>query len=104
MSGKRIPYVVENTIDMAPAINDGFRIINGLIPSRVVALVTAPPDAPDDNAFYAIDENATGLFQGKSGVVAQYIAQGDVWEFYNAVICVIGDDLYISNGNRWIVK
>lgn len=100
----RLPFVTENTVDVAADVNQSLLEIDGLITSRVEGLVTAPPASPADGSRWAIKTGATGLFAGKGGQIASYVGLGDFWQFYEPVECVSGNILYVSSSGNWVAN
>lgn len=80
-----IPYVPEGTLDPAAGINDAIRVIDALLQSAVVDMVTtAPPTGVPDGTLYIVGAGATGAWAGHDNDLAQYVADGDFWQFYTA--------------------
>ena len=100
----RIPFVTENVIDFSTDINESLRIADGLIPSRVSAIQTSPPGSPVDGERVAVASGATGAFAGQGGKLAIYVAQGDFWQFYEPVICVFNNAIYVSTTTGWVAS
>lgn len=98
----RLPWVTENTIDLASDINESLRVADGLIPGRVTHLKTAPIGPHVDGQRIGVTSPATGAFEGKGGQIAIYVEQGDFWNFYPAVLCVFDNALYVSDGTTWV--
>lgn len=97
----RIPFVTENTVDVASDVNGSLRVADGLIVSRVTGILAAPPGAPTDGQRVAIATGASGAFAGKAGQVAVYVDAGAFWQFYEPCLCVYNDALYISAAGVW---
>lgn len=100
----RIPLVEENVVDLFVDVNTTMMAADGLIVGRVVGVQAAPPASPTDGMRVAVATAATGAFAGKSGKLAVYRTAGDYWDFYDAVLAVLDDKLYLSFGNNWILK
>lgn len=100
----RIPYVTEGVVDVSADVNSSLKEIDGLVSSRAVSLVTAPPASPSDGDRYAVRTGSTGLFAGKGGQLAVYIVTGDFYEFYEPVEVVVDNTLYISSGGNWVAN
>lgn len=98
----RIPFVTENVIDFSTDINESLRIADGLIPSRVTHMQTTSPSAPTDGQRVAVASGGSGHFTGHDGELAIYVAQGEFWQFYEPVLCVFNNALYISTGSDWV--
>ena len=67
--------------------------------------VTAPPTTPAEGDRWLIGANATGVFAGKSGAIATFLA--GAWSFLTPKTgwrCYIGDEsrLLIYSGSDWI--
>lgn len=84
-----IPYVPENTIDPAAGLNESLRVIDALIQAAVIGYqITTPPTTPDDGARYIVGDSATGAWVGQDQNMAQYVEEGDFWQFYEAGVQV----------------
>ena len=99
----RIPFVTENVIDFSTDINESLRIADGLIPSRVTHMQSTPPAAPTDGQRVAVATGSSGAFAGQGGKLAIYVAQGNFWQFYEPVMCVYNNQMYVSNGAGWVL-
>ena len=98
----RLPWVTENTIDLASDINESLRVADGLIPGRVTHLKPAPVGPHVDGQRIGVTSPASGAFAGKGGQIAIYVEEGDFWQFYPAVLCVFDNAAYVSNGTTWV--
>lgn len=98
----RIPFVTENTVDVASDVNGSLLEVDGLIVSRVTGIVTSPPAGLVDGQRVAIATGATGAFSGKGGQIGVYVATGAFWNFYAPALCVSSNAIYISNGSDWV--
>lgn len=92
-----IPFVPEGTLDPAAGLNDSIRVIDALIQAAVINMTTtAPPGTNADGDRYIVNATATGDWAGHEDQMAQYIADGDFWEFYtpgvNVVLVLNKDD------------
>jgi len=97
----RIPFVTENTVDVASDINGSLLVADGLIASLVGALVTAPPVAPSDGDRVAILSGASGIFAAHAGQIAVYQVIGDFWMFFSPRLCQHGEWLYLQSAGTW---
>lgn len=80
-----IPYVPENTIDPAAGLNESLRVIDALIQAAVIGYQeVTPPSTPNDGDRYIVGDGATGAWVGQDQNMAQYVAEGDFWQFYEA--------------------
>lgn len=80
-----IPYVPENTIDPAAGLNESLRVIDALIQASVVGYQqTTPPSSPEDGDRYIVGDGATGAWAGQDQNMAQYVEEGNFWQFYEA--------------------
>lgn len=80
-----IPYVPENTIDPAAGLNESLRVIDALIQAAVIGYQeVTPPTTPDDGDRYIVGDGATGAWAGQDQNMAQYVAEGNFWQFYEA--------------------
>lgn len=100
----RIPFVTENTVDVASDVNGSLLTADGLIVSRVTGIETAPPASPADGQRVAVASGATGAFAGKGGQLAIYVANGAFWQFYNPVVCIFDDKPYVSKSGGWVLQ
>lgn len=100
----RIPLVEENVVDLFVDVNTTMMAADGLIVSRVVGVLTSPPAGLVDGTRVAVATGATGAFSGKGGKLAVYRVSGDYWDFYDAVLAVLDDKLYLSYNSGWIMK
>lgn len=98
----RLPFITENTVDVASDVNGSLLVADGLIVGRVTDILTAPPVTPTDGQRVAVAASATGSFVGKSGQLAVYVLAGDFWRFYSPVLCIYNDLLYISKSGGWV--
>lgn len=98
----RIPFVTENTVDVASDVNGSLLEADGLIVSRVTGIVTSPPAGLVDGQRVAIATGTTGAFSGKGGQIGVYVETGAFWQFYSPVLCVYDNAIYISNGSDWV--
>ena len=98
----RIPFVTENTVDVASDVNGSLLEADGLIVSRVTGIVTSPPAGLVEGQRVAIATGATGAFSGKGGQIGVYVATGAFWNFYTPALCVSSNAIYISNGTDWV--
>lgn len=97
----RIPYVTENTIDVASDVNGSLLVSDGLITSRVESLLTEPPASPTDGMRIGVKTGATGAFANKGGMLAVYVSEGNFWNFFAPILCANADTLYLSSGGDW---
>jgi hypothetical protein len=100
----RIPLVEENVVDLFVDVNTTMMAADGLIVSRVVGVLTSPPAGLVDGTRVAVATGATGAFSGKGGKLAVYRVSGAYWDFYDAVLAVLDDKLYLSYNSGWIMK
>ena len=98
----RLPWVTENTIDLASDINESLRVVDGLIPGRVTQLSSAPVGPHVDGQRIGVTSPASGAFAGKGGQIAIYVEEGNFWQFYPAVLCVFDNAAYVSNCTTWV--
>lgn len=98
----RIPFVTENTVDVASDVNGSLIVADGLIIGRVTHIKKEPVGPHVDGQRIGIEAGATGAFAGKDGQIAIYVEDGNFWRFYNPVLCVFNDLLYISKGGDWV--
>lgn len=97
----RIPFVTENTVDLASDVNGSLRAADGLITSRVTGILASPPASPVEGQRVAIANGASGAFAGKEGQLGVYVETGAFWQFYEPCLCVYDDALYISAAGVW---
>ena len=98
----RIPFVTENTVDVASDVNGSLLTADGLIVSRVTGILSAPPGTATDGQRVAIAAGATGTFTGRGGQLGIWVAQGSFWVFHSPVLCVVGNAVYVSTGTDWV--
>lgn len=98
----RIPFVTENTVDVASDVNGSLLVADGLIVSRVTDILTAPPASATDGQRVAIATGATGIFAAHAGQLGVYVLQGSFWVFHKPVLCIYNDLLYISKAGNWV--
>lgn len=98
----RIPFVTENTVDLASDINDSLLVADGLIPSRVADMVQHPVGTHPDGQRLAVLAGASGVFAGQDGKLAVYSETGDFWNFFAPVLCVYQNAIWISTGTDWV--
>ena len=98
----RLSFVTENTVDVASDVNQSLLDADGLIVSRVSGIVTVAPPTAADGLRLAISAGATGFFAGMDGQLGVYVATGNFWIFYNPVLCVYDNAIYISTGTDWV--
>lgn len=79
-----IPYVPENTTDPAAGLNESLRVIDALIQAAVLGFETDPPVSPADGDRYIVGTGGTGDWSGQDENMAQYVEEGDFWQFYEA--------------------
>lgn len=83
-----IPEVPEGTLDPAAGLNDALRVIDALLQTAVISInQTAPPGTNADGDLYLVAAEggtATGAWAGHEDDLAQYVAEGDFWQFYTA--------------------
>lgn len=78
-----IPYIPENTDDPVAALNLSLRIIRALTQTCVISMtLTAPPGSVSDGDKYIVGSGATGDWAGMDGYLAEYVAEGDAWDFF----------------------
>lgn len=99
----RIPFVTENTIDVASDVNESLLSTDGLITGRVTGILTEPPPTAVDGQRVAIASGATGIFTGRGGQIGVYTLQGSFWVFHSPVLCVLDNVLYLSHAGTWKV-
>jgi len=98
----QIPYVDENVIDQAAAINVAIRSINALLQLAVLEIgLNEPPLNPSEGDSYIIGENPSGDWIGKDSKQAKFSDQ--IWRFYDARYAVNLQDgeLWIKNNDGW---
>lgn len=98
----RLPFITENTVDLASDINDTLLVIDGLITSRVDDMATHPSGSQSHNDRIAITAPAIGEFAGKAGQLAIWEETGAFWRFYEPVMCVYNNAMWISTGTDWV--
>lgn len=98
----RIPFVTENTVDVASDVNSSLLVADGLITSRVASMLTAPPASATDGLRVAIMSGATGIFAGRGGQLGTYVLEGSFWIFHAPVLCAHSDALYMSKAGSWV--
>lgn len=102
-----IPYVPENTIDPAAGLNDSLRVIDALIQVSVLSMgSTAPPASPNNGDRHIVGAGATGAWAGRDLQMAQFVAEGGFWIFYEAGSQVsfirFGSAIYLFDG-EWVL-
>lgn len=98
-----IPFLVENTIDVAAATNEAINVIDALLQIRVVSVGTnTPPGSPANGARYIVGTAPTGSWSGQANKLARWL--DGMWSFFDAAIVVNLDDdtLYIRGSSGWI--
>lgn len=98
-----IPWVPEGTLDPAAGLNDALRVIDALIQPLVLGMsVDDPPVSPADGDRYIVGVG-TGDWAGQDDNLAQYVEEGDFWQFYEAgsqaVIVVYDGSIYAYAGS-----
>lgn len=94
-----IPYVPENTIDPAAGFNDSLRVIDALIQAAVIGYQeVSPPTSPGDGDRYIVGDGSTGAWSGQDQNMAQYVSEGNFWQFYEAGTQV---NLVLFNGTLY---
>lgn len=81
-----IPYVPQNTLDPAAGLNDAIRVIDALLNTRVENMTQNAPTSSDavDGACFVVGSAPTGDWAGHAKAIAQYVAEGGYWNFYEA--------------------
>lgn len=107
-----LPYVPENTLDPAAALNQVIDMLDALTQTAVISMaLTAPPGSPADGAMYVPATGATGVWSGKAHYLARYVLDGAFWQFYtpgvqvNMLLNRADDTLYIyapNSNDFWI--
>ena len=100
----RLPLVEENVVDLFVDVNTTMFAADGLIVGRVTSIRNTVPASPSNNERIAVSAGGSGIFAGNGGKLAIYRATGNYWNFYDAVLAVLDDKLYLSFGNNWILK
>lgn len=80
-----IPYVPEGTLDPAAGLNLSLNVIDALLQTAVISMSESTPpsgSSVSDGDLYIIAATATGDWAGKEDYLARYVAEGDLWEFY----------------------
>lgn len=78
-----IPYVPEGTLDPAAGLNLSLRVLRALTQTCVIDMgLTAPPGSPGDGDKYIVASGATGAWSGMENYLAEYVAEGDHWDFF----------------------
>ena len=97
MSKDRIPYIEENTIDVAVAVNDSLRVVDGVVTDRVEAIVDVLPQEAKQSDKYAVNAGE------KSGLIAKFVETdaGGFWEYFDSVLCELDGVVYVSDGKKW---
>lgn len=87
-----IPELPEGAIDVAAATNEALRYVDALLQPRVLDMDrTAPPGSPSDGQMHIVagtGGTATGEWAGHENDLAQYVEEGDFWQFYEAGVNV----------------
>lgn len=80
-----IPYVTENTLDPAAALNQALNVVDALLQTMVIAMdLSAPPGGAQDGDLYIVGPGPTGAWAGRANDLARFVAQGAFWQFYEA--------------------
>lgn len=106
-----IPYVPEGTLNPAAGLNAAIDTIDALLQTRVLAVgQNTPPGSPENGDCYIVG-TGTGAFSGQDNNLARYVAEGALWQFFEAgiqvrVVLNMADDLiYVytgdSSGGTW---
>lgn len=97
MNKDRIPYIEENTIDVAAAVNDSLRVVDGVVTDRVEAIVDELPPTAKQSDKYAVNAG------DKAGLIAKFVESdaGGFWEYFDSVLCELGGAVYVSDGKVW---
>lgn len=97
MSKDRIPYIEENTIDVAAAVNDSLRVVDGVVTDRVEAIVDELPPTAKQSDKYAVNAG------DKAGLIAKFVETdaGGFWEYFDSVLCELDGVVYVSDGKVW---
>ena len=97
MSKDRIPYIEENTIDVAAAVNDSLRVVDGVVTDRVEAIVDELPQDAKQSDKYAVNAG------DKAGLIAKFVETdaGGFWEYFDSVLCELDGVVYVSDGKAW---
>lgn len=78
-----IPDVPENTTNPAAGLNLALRVIRALTQTCVISMSeSAPPVSVSDGDKYIVDAGASGAWAGMTGYLAEYVAEGDHWDFF----------------------
>lgn len=97
----RLPFVVENTIDLASDVNGSLLAADGLITSFVSGILSTPPATPTAGMRVGVATGGTGAFSGKGGMLAVWESVGSFWNFFSPVLCAFDGGLYMSHGGDW---
>lgn len=85
-ANNQIPYVPENTLDPAAGLNEAIRIIDALLNARVENMTQDSPTSADsvDGICFVVGSSPSGEWAGHAKAIAQYVAEGNFWQFYEA--------------------
>lgn len=103
-----IPWVPEGTLDPAAGLNESLRVIDALIQPLVLGMGgSTPPVSPSDGDRYIVGSGATDEWVGQDDNLAQYVEEGDFWQFYEAgsqvVVVVYDGSIYTYAGSSgWV--
>lgn len=81
-----IPYVPQDTLDPAAGLNEAIRVIDALLNTRVENMTQNAPTSADevDGACFIVGPAPTGVWAGHAKAIAQFVAEGAFWKFYEA--------------------
>lgn len=81
-----IPYVPQDTLDPAAGLNEAIRVIDALLNTRVENMTQNAPTSADevDGVCFIVGPVPTGVWAGHAKAIAQFVAEGAFWKFYEA--------------------
>jgi len=82
----KLPYVPQDTLDPAAGLNEAIRVIDALLNTRVENMTQDSPTSADtvDGRCFVVGNTPTAEWTGHAKAIAQYVAAGAFWNFYEA--------------------
>lgn len=103
-----IPYVPENTIDPAAGLNLALNDLDALVQTQVLSIgANAPSGVPVDGEMHIVGTSPTGAWADQADNLARYVAEGGVWQFYEAgaqvrlILNMADGGLYRFDNGAW---
>ncbi|WP_444909374.1 DUF2793 domain-containing protein [Microbulbifer sp. TRSA005] len=82
-----IPYAQEGTLDPAVSLNQALDTADTLLQLEMLAIQNDPPGSASDGDRYLV-ATGTGVWAGKDGQLALYVADPGYWQFFPAKVAL----------------